>query len=62
MRYGIILGCLLGVLTMSFVGVQTTLGQESSEKITCPTCKTETLATKKGGGVHLEKRDRKSVV
>ena len=56
MRYGITLGCLLGILTVSFVGVQATLGQESSEKITCPTCKTETLATKKGGGVHLEKR------
>lgn len=56
MRYGMILGCLLGILAVSFVGVQATLGQEPSEKITCPTCKTETLATKKGGGVHLETR------
>lgn len=61
MRNGIILGCLLGVLTMSFVGVQITLGQGATaqaggESITCPNCKTETLATKKGGGVHLETR------
>lgn len=56
MRNWMVLGCFLGFLVVSFVGVQTTLGQGAAEKITCPTCKTETLATKKGGGVHLEKR------
>jgi phage FluMu protein Com len=52
MRNGIILGCLLGLLAMALFSTQV-LGQESAA---CPNCKEMTQVTKKGGGVHLEKK------
>lgn len=61
MKTGLILGCLLGLLAVASFSVQT-LAQESPPQaeapkgITCPKCKVETMATKKGGGVQLETR------
>jgi phage FluMu protein Com len=59
----IILGGLIGFLAVAVLSAQVTLGQEPSapataetKQIICPKCKTETLATKRGGGVHLETR------
>ncbi|HHT9153316.1 MAG TPA: hypothetical protein ACFYEM_07295 [Candidatus Hypogeohydataceae bacterium YC40] len=63
MRNRVILVCLLGILAMFFVCDQPTLAKESpaqteegsTTEIACPRCKEMTMATKKGGGVHLEK-------
>ncbi len=62
MRKGIVLGCFLGILAVFLMDVQPILGAEAtaageeSTKVLCPACKEETIATKKGGGVHLETR------
>ncbi len=62
MRSRILLGCLWGLLAVSFVYAQSAAGEAqatqaaggAAKEITCPSCKTVTQATKKGGGVHLE--------
>lgn len=63
MRIRITLVCLLGLLTVSLVCVQTGLGQqfpiqvteEAPKEIKCATCKEIITVTKKDGGVKLEK-------